>query len=110
MDPTQFELTLAIIMVVSAVALGIWFQKNAAGVSLRRMTQMMTRVGLDPGIVTGGSPRNQAVMKAARRRCRNCRAEDLCERWLAGMAGGENFFCPNAHTFRILAGDERLAA
>ncbi len=106
MDPTQFELTLAIIMIVSAVALGLWFRKDAATASLRRMTQMMTRVGLDPGIATDGGPRTQAVIKAARRRCRNCRAEDLCERWLAGKTGGENFFCPNAHTFRILTGAE----
>ena len=110
MDPTQFELTLAIFMVSWAVFLGLWFRKGLAGASLRRMTRMMTRVGLDPEIAADGGPRTQAVMKAARRRCRNCRAEDLCDRWLAGKTGGENFFCPNAHTFRILEGIEPHAA
>lgn len=110
MDPTAFEIILAIFMVSWAVFLGLWIRKGAAAASLRRMTQMMTRVGLDPGIATDGGPRTEAVMEAARRRCRNCRTEDLCERWLAGMAGGENFFCPNAHIFRILTGIEpRLA-
>lgn len=110
MEPTQFELTLAIIMVAWAVALGLWFRKDITAASLRRMMQMMTRVGLDPEIVTGGGPRTHAVMKAARRRCRNCRAEDLCERWLAGKTGGGNYFCPNAHTFRILTGAQGRAA
>jgi hypothetical protein len=41
-------------------------------------------------------------MKAAQRRCGNCRFEDRCELWLKGEGEGDNSFCPNARTFQSL--------
>jgi hypothetical protein len=102
MDPTQ--ISVAIIMVGVAVAIIVWLQSSQAAASVRRMMGMMTRVGLDPGTATRGDPRTMAIGKKARRRCRRCPREDLCDRWLAGKVDGGNTFCPNAQTFRILTG------
>jgi hypothetical protein len=85
-----------------AVATIAWLRSSQTAASARRMTGMMTRVGLSPGTATLGDPRTMAVMKEARRRCRRCPREGLCARWLAGKVGGDNTFCPNAQTFDIL--------
>ncbi len=101
MGPT--EISVAIIMVGVAVAIIVWLQSSQAAASGRRMMGMMTRVGLDPGTATLGDPRNMAIRKEARRRCKRCPREGLCDRWLAGKVKGDNTFCPNAQTFRILS-------
>ena len=100
MGPTQ--ISVAIIMVGVAVAIIVWFQSSQAAASGRRMMGMMMRVGLDPETATLGDLRTMAIRKEARRRCRRCPREDLCDRWLAGEIKGGNTFCPNAQTFRIL--------
>ncbi len=102
MDPTQ--ISVAIIMVGVAAALVVWLRSNMAATSGRRMTAMMTRVGLDPGPATFGDLRTSAIRKVMRRRCIRCPREALCERWLAGKVEGGNSFCPNAQTFRTLTG------
>jgi hypothetical protein len=67
------------------------------------MVRMMSRVGLDPLIITQGSTRFKTIMKEAQTRCDRCTVEDQCELWLKGKVGGENTFCPNASTFYTLA-------
>ena len=107
MNPTlfeaMFEINVAIILVTVSVALLVWFQRNLVATSARRLTGMMTRTGLDPVIATEGDPRTKAVLKEARRRCRNCMREGLCDRWLAGKVEASNSFCPNARVFRTLS-------
>lgn len=102
MDPTQ--ISVAILMVGVAGALIVWLRSDMAAASARRMTAMMTRVGLIPGPATFGGLRTSAIRKVMLRRCRRCPREGLCERWLAGEVGGDDSFCPNAQTFRILTG------
>jgi len=68
-----------------------------------RMVRMMSRVGLDPRIITEGSTRVKTIMKEAQTRCDGCKSVDQCELWLKGKVGGENTFCPNASTFDKLA-------
>ncbi len=101
MTPTH--ISVAIVMVAVTVVLFLWFQRSLAAGSARRMTRMLTRVGLDPEIATQGDPRAKAIMKEARRRCGNCRVEDFCNRWLTGECEGGNAFCPNARIFHSLA-------
>ena len=101
MTPTHFSVALA--MVAVTVILFLWFQRSLAAGSARRMTRMLTRVGLDLEIATRGDPRTEAVVKEARRRCANCRVEDFCNRWLTGKYAGDDSFCPNARVFRSLA-------
>ena len=100
MGPTQ--ISVAIIMLGVAVATIVWLQSSQAAASARRMMGMMTRVGLNRGTVTLGDARTMAIIKEARRRCRRCPREGLCDRWLAGEVEGGNTFCPNAQTFDIL--------
>ena len=102
MNPTMSEISVAIFMVAVNVAIFAWLQRSWVAASAMRMMRMMTRVGLDPGIATHGDPRTKAIIKEARRRCRKCRLEDFCDRWLTGKAKGGNSFCPNARTFRLL--------
>ena len=99
----MFEINVAIVMVAVNVAILVWFLRSRAAATARRMTRMMTRVGLGPGIATHGDPRTQGILKEARRRCGRCRLEDFCDRWVAGKAKGDNTFCPNARSFRVLA-------
>jgi len=102
MDPIQISFTIFVVAV--AIAIIIWFQSTQAAGSARRMLDMMSRVGLGPGTAMLGDPRTMAIGKEARRRCKRCPREDLCDRWLAGKVKGDNTFCPNAQTFRTLAG------
>jgi hypothetical protein len=102
MIPTQ--ISVAIIMMGVAFASIVWLYTSEAAASARRMMGMVKRIGLDPGAATLGDPRTMAIRKEAQRRCRRCPCGDLCDRWLAGKVKGGNTFCPNAQTFRILAG------
>ena len=103
MNPTVFEIGIAIFMVSVSVAIVVWFQRYLAAASAKRMLRMMTRVGLDPGAFIGHSdPRTEDILKEVRYQCRKCMAEDFCDRWIAGKAKGDNSFCPNARTFGIL--------
>lgn len=102
MGPTQ--ISVAIIMVSVTIAIMFWFRSSQAAASARRMMAMMKRIGLDPETAMLGGPRTMAIRQEARRRCRSCPREDLCDRWLAGEVEGGNAFCPNAQTFRLLTG------
>lgn len=110
MYSTLFEVYVAIFMAAVIGALFIWFLGSEAAASTRRMTGMMMRAGLNPGVATLGHRRARIIPKLARRRCGRCPREDYCDRWLAGEVEGDNAFCPNAGTFRALAGDSRGAA
>ena len=100
MNPTLFEIGVAIVMVAVSVALIVWFSKYLAAASGRRMMRMLTRAGVDPEVAKHGD--TEAIIQDVRRRCGRCLAEDLCDRWLAGKVEGDNNFCPNAQIFRIL--------
>lgn len=103
MNPTIFEISVAVIMLVISIVMLVGINRYLAAASTSRMTDMMGRYGLDPGIGTYGDPRIEAIMKEVRQRCRKCQTEDVCERWLLGEIKGRNSFCPNARIFRILA-------
>ena len=96
----MFDISIAIILVVVAIALVAWFLKYKAGTSERRMKEMLQRAGLDPEIATQVD--SESIIREVRRRCRKCQSEGLCERWLAGKAEGNNDFCPNAQVFEAL--------
>ena len=100
MIPTLFEIGAAIFMVAVSIALVAWFFRDMAAVSVRRMTSMLAHAGMDPEGASHGD--TGAVMRDVRSRCRRCRSEDLCDRWLAGGVEGDNGFCPNAQIFREL--------
>ena len=99
----MYEINVAIVLLVVTAALCIWFQRSLAAASARRLFTMMTRLGLGPALAGSGSPQTRAFMKETKRRCGNCRVEEYCDRWLAGEAEGDNAFCPNAPSFRVLS-------
>ena len=101
MNPTPFEISVAILLLAVTVVLVMWIRRYMAAGSERRMMRMLARVGLDPEIAATGD--RETIITEVRRRCRKCQSEDLCERWLAGEETGENAFCPNAHVFDVLA-------
>jgi hypothetical protein len=75
-------------------------RSEMAAASKRRLTTMLERVGIDPAVDWSGD--TETIMKEARQRCRSCTSKDVCERWLAGLEVGENYFCPNAKVFESL--------
>ena len=101
MNPTLFEIGVAIFMVAVSIALIVWFSRYVAAASGRRMMHMLTRAGVDPEVARHGN--TEAIMQDVRSRCRRCMSEGLCDRWLAGKVEGDNSFCPNAQIFRRLA-------
>ena len=102
MIPTFFQIYFALFMVAVTIGLFVWFRLSEAAGSAGRMMGMMTRAGLDPGIAERGDPETKAVLKEARRRCARCPSEGFCERWLSGIVGGGNAFCPNRRVFDFL--------
>lgn len=103
MTPTTFEINLAVAMLSVALGLFAWLHLSMSAATLRRMSTMMGRLGLDAGITSPFSPRTNTTIQAARRRCRKCSLEGHCERWLNGDVGGSGAFCPNARLFNFLA-------
>jgi Family of unknown function (DUF6455) len=101
MNPSLFQLMLAIFMLAMSGALVVWFWRYRAADSPRRMTQMLARAGVTPAVISRGDV--EAIMKSVRSRCLACSSEGVCDRWLAGEVEGENDFCPNAQLFRSLA-------
>jgi hypothetical protein len=100
MNPTLFEISVAIVMVAVSVALLVWILSYMAAASERRMTRMLRRAGLDPEIAKRGD--TEAIINEIRNRCLKCSSEALCERWLAGEEKGNNSFCPNVRVFEML--------
>lgn len=100
MNPSLFEIGAAIAMVTVSIALVVWFSRDMAAASERRMTRMLAHAGADLEI----AGRRDGIMRDVRGRCRRCRCEDLCERWLDRKVDGGNEFCPNAPIFRGLTG------
>ncbi len=89
-----------IAMAVIAVFVVLGFRAYLANGSERRMRSMLESVGLDPSIAnTNEIP---TIMREIRQRCRTCRSEGVCERWLEGQEKGGNDFCPNAKVFEVL--------
>ena len=107
MNPTILEISIALMMVLAAVVLFIWFRNFRRGGSERRMRDMLINAGLDPEIIDKKD--TDVLIKEVRSRCRKCQAEDVCERWLAGDTAGDNDFCPNAGVFRMLAEQAEVA-
>ena len=106
MNPTLFEIGVAIFMLAVSFALVMWFSRYRAAVAGRRMMDMLTCAGVDPGVARQGD--TEAILRDVRGRCRRCRSEDLCDRWLAGEVEGDNDFCPNAEIFRVLKKDRQF--
>ena len=100
MNPTSFEIGVAIFMVAVSVALFVWLSRYMAAASGSRMMRMLTGAGVDPEVARHGD--TETIMRDVRSRCGRCRSEDLCDRWLAGKVEGGNSFCPNAEIFRAL--------
>jgi hypothetical protein len=100
MNPTLFQIGVALLMLAVGVALIVWFSRYVAAASGRRMVRMLARAGVDPEVARRGD--TEAIMRDVRSRCGRCRSEDLCDRWLAGKVEGDNDFCPNAQIFRSL--------
>jgi hypothetical protein len=100
MNPTLFEIGVAIVMVAVSVALIVWFSRYMVAASGKRIMQMLTRAGVDPEVARHGD--TEAIIQDVRRRCIRCRSEGLCDRWLAGKVEGDHSFCPNAQIFRTL--------
>ena len=101
MNPTLFEIGVATLMVGVSVALIVWFLRDMAATSGRRLMHMLMRSGAEPVVAQQGDA--TAINQDMRSRCRRCRLEGLCDRWLAGSVEGDNSFCPNAQLFRTLA-------
>lgn len=108
MNPTMFQIGVAILMVAVIVALFVWLSRNMAALSEGRRMKMLARAGVDPELAKRGD--NEAIMRDVRSRCGKCRAEELCDRWLDGRVDGDNEFCPNAQIFRGLTGTAGRAA
>ena len=100
MNPTSFEIGLALFMVAVNIALAVWFARHLAAASERRMIHMLTRAGVDSEVVRRGGTE---VIQDVRSRCRRCPSEGLCDRWLAGKVVGDYSFCPNAPILGRLA-------
>lgn len=100
MNLTLLASGVVILIVVVSIALVVWFSRQAAAVSEKRMMQMLTRAGAHPELSRHDD--TWAVLQVARGRCSMCRSEDLCDGWLAGNVEGDNSFCPNARIFRVL--------
>ncbi len=98
---TTMQIIAAIVMVALAVSLFVAYRRHLAANSERRMRAMLVSVGLDAELAD--SEDIPTIMKEVRDRCRQCTAEDVCDRWLEGEVPGDNAFCPNHRVFRILS-------
>lgn len=109
MNPTSFEIGVAVVMVTVSIGLIVWFSRYLVATSRKRMMHMLARVGVDPEVAKHRD--TQAIMKDVQSRCLRCPSEGLCDRWLAGKVEGDDSFCPNAKLFRTWTNTaERIAS
>ena len=99
MNSTLSDIGIAILLVVVATALIVWFCRTIEAASRSRLRRMMAHYGLDPDKLANSESGTGLDMNAVRSRCRRCPVENVCERWLAGEIAGDNGFCPNAKIF-----------
>lgn len=102
MDFSGFQLFAAAAMAILVIALVVVYRSYLVASSERRMRRMLISVGLDPALANRQTADD--LMAEVRRRCRQCNAESVCERWLDGVESGGNGFCPNAAIFDALKG------
>ena len=90
MNPTLFQIGVAIVMVAVIFTLLAWFLRYLRATSERRLMRMLKRAGVDPEIATQIATQGDsgAIINNVRSRCRKCMSEDLCERGLAGEVEG----------------------
>jgi len=100
MTTTLTQFLVAIATIGAAIAFVFLFRHYLAANSERRMRAMLEDVGVDPEVASLSGI--ETIMFEVRKRCRSCKSESLCERWLAGEEPGDNDFCPNAGVFDIL--------
>ena len=93
------DLQIALLLVLVAAALVIWFRSKLASAQRSRMYRMMASLGVDPKRFADSREDTGIDMKVIRSRCNMCPCEDVCERWLAGELEGDHGFCPNAKIF-----------
>jgi hypothetical protein len=99
MNSTLSDIGIAILLVVVATALIVWFCRTLEAASRSRLRRMMQSFGLNPDKLLTSDGGICLNMHEVRVRCRKCPAEDQCERWLAGEIDGDNDFCPNSKIF-----------
>jgi len=87
-------------MVVVTFVLIFAYRSYLAANSERRMLSMIESIGLDPAIASSSDL--ETIMGEVRRRCRSCKSEDVCERWLTCSEKDDNDFCPNSKAFEVL--------
>jgi hypothetical protein len=107
MNMSVMQAFVGIAMAGIAVLIVYGFRAYLANSSERRMRSMLESVGLDPAIAH--SNEIPTIMREVRQRCRTCRSEGVCERWLDGKEKGGNDFCPNAKVFEVLQKHSRAA-
>ena len=100
MNPVWFDFGIAAILAAVAVTFVLGFQKWRASRSEWRMFSMLQRIGVDPSMVEEIGM--EASLQTARKRCKKCQAEDVCEQWLNGKFEGGYSFCPNSQVFRSM--------
>ena len=100
MENSLAQIVVAAIMVIVAAALVVGGRMYQVRTSDRRLHRMLEATGLDPEIASSGDL--EVIMDEVRQRCRHCKSEGLCERWLDGEEVGSNEFCPNSRVFEIL--------
>ena len=99
MNSTLSDIGIAILLVVVAAALIVWFCRTLEAASRSRLRRMMAHYGLDPDKLANSDSGMGLDLHAVRSRCRTCPIENVCERWLAGEIVGDNDFCPNGKMF-----------
>jgi hypothetical protein len=107
MNPTLFQIGVAVVLVAVNVAGIMWFLRHLRASSERRLNRMLKHAGVDNDIISQGD--TEAIINDIRSRCQKCRSEALCDRWLDGDEEGENSFCPNAPVFSSLTGSTPTA-
>ena len=107
MELSVMQAFIGIAMAGIAILIALGFRSYLANNSERRMRSMLESVGLDPEIAY--SNEIPTIMREVRQRCRTCRSEGVCERWLDGKEKGGNDFCPNAKVFEVLRKHVRAA-
>ena len=91
--------------IASAVYVLLYWHNESASAS--RMKRMMVSCGITEEALDNADRPLPIDVHAARSRCRNCTATDLCERWLAGAPMESADFCPNHRHFAMAARSSR---
>lgn len=95
---SYFTVAIYLAVITGVICPILYWHKTLAANS--RLTRMMASFDIDEDTIANADHLDMDTLK---KRCRNCDASEMCDRWLDGQLIESPSFCPNFRQFNTAA-------